>query len=49
MIAYKLLHLRHDGTLGSLFMWELIEALKDVDKEKICSTYIGEIIDRIFD
>lgn len=31
------------------YMWELIEALKDTDQSKICSTYIGEIIDRIFD
>ncbi len=31
------------------YMWELIEALKDTEKQKICSTYIGEIIDRIFD
>ncbi len=31
------------------YMWELIEALKDTDKSKICSTYIGKIIDRIFD
>lgn len=31
------------------YMWELIESLKDEEKSKICSTYIGEIIDRIFD
>lgn len=31
------------------YMWELINALKDVDPEKINSTYIAAIIDRIFD
>jgi hypothetical protein len=31
------------------YMFQLIEALKSVDPEKINSTYIAEIIDRIFD
>lgn len=31
------------------YMWQLTEALKDVDPEKINSAYIATIIDRIFD
>lgn len=31
------------------YMWELIKALQDVDKDKINSVYVAEIIDRIFD
>lgn len=31
------------------YLWELIEALKDVDSEKITSSYVGAIIDKIFD
>lgn len=31
------------------YLFELIRALEGVDKDKINSTYVGEIIDRIFD
>ncbi len=31
------------------YMHQLIDALKDVDRDKISSTYVAEIIDRIFD
>lgn len=31
------------------YMWQLIQALKDVDPEKITSAYVSTIIDRIFD
>jgi hypothetical protein len=31
------------------YMWQLLEALKDVDPEKINAAYVGEIIDRIFE
>jgi hypothetical protein len=31
------------------YMYELIQALKGVEAEKINSTYIGAIIDRIFE
>jgi hypothetical protein len=31
------------------YMWQLIQALKDVEPEKINSTYIATIIDRIFE
>jgi len=31
------------------YMWQLIEALKNVESDKINSTYVAEIIDRIFD
>ena len=31
------------------YMWQLIDALKDVDPQKINSTYVAAIIDRIFD
>lgn len=31
------------------YMWQLISALKDVEPEKINSTYVAEIIERIFD
>lgn len=31
------------------YMWQLTQALKDVDPEKINSSYIAAIIDRIFD
>jgi len=30
------------------YMWQLIKALKDVDSSKINSTYVGGVIDRIF-
>lgn len=30
------------------YMWELLEALKGLDKDKINSTYVAAIIDRIF-
>jgi len=30
------------------YMWQLIDALKNVEREKINSTYVAEIIDRIF-
>lgn len=31
------------------YMWQLIEALKGVDTDKINSAYVAEVIDRIFD
>lgn len=31
------------------YMWQLIQALKDVDPQKINSAYVSTIIDRIFD
>jgi hypothetical protein len=31
------------------YMWQLTEALKEVDKDKINSTYVAAIIDKIFD
>ncbi len=31
------------------YMWQLIDALKDVDPEKINSAYVSTIIDKIFD
>lgn len=31
------------------YMWQLIDALKGVDPEKMNSSYVGAIIDRIFD
>jgi hypothetical protein len=31
------------------YMWELISALKNVDAERINSTYVGAIIDKIFE
>lgn len=31
------------------YMWQLLEALKDADPEKINSSYVGAIIDKIFD
>lgn len=31
------------------YMWQLIEALKDVETDKINSSYVAELIDRIFD
>ena len=31
------------------YMWQLLDAIKDVDPEKISSSYLSEIIDRIFE
>lgn len=31
------------------YMWQLLDAIKDVEPEKLNSTYLGEIIDRIFE
>jgi len=31
------------------YMFALIEALKGLDPEKLNSTYVAEVIDRIFD
>lgn len=31
------------------YLWQLIEALKDVESDKITSSYVGAIIDKIFD
>jgi 5,10-methenyltetrahydromethanopterin hydrogenase len=35
--------------VDALFMQELINALRDVEPQKLTSTYVAEIIDRIFD
>lgn len=35
--------------VDAAYMWQLINALKDVDVEKINSAYVAEIIERIFD
>lgn len=45
---YKVMREQLTG-VDQAYMHQLVSALKDVDPEKINSTYISEIIDRIFD
>jgi hypothetical protein len=48
MTDHKILREQLTG-VDQAYMWQLIQALESVDPEKITSTYVSEIIERIFD